>query len=438
MTYEFRMPDIGEGIAEVEIIEWLIAVGDHVDEDQVVVSIETDKSIVEMPTPVAGTVSRLGANPGDTVPVGQMLFTLDPDAAEAVPAKTAASTPPPPMPSSPPASEPTVPRGADEALTTTTVGISRRVKAAPAVRRLADEHGIDLAAVNATGPGGRVSKDDIKALISVAGAPAGTSTSQVSAVTHVQPAVPRFPQQSVAQDEAGDAADTVVPLRGLRRTIAKNMTESWRNIPHIVDWRQADARQLISVRTELREAWPHQAAHLTFLPLLVKIVAAALAEHPLMNASLSPESDEYVLHGRISIGIATSTPDGLLVPVIHDADRKTIVELAGEMAELVDLTRRRKATGAQLTGGTYTVNNIGALGATMGTPIIRSPEVGILGFGRIVDTVLAVNGVPTVRPMVTLSSVGDHRLHDGDTLSAFTAHVVELIEQPARLLGTLR
>jgi pyruvate dehydrogenase E2 component (dihydrolipoamide acetyltransferase) len=229
-----------------------------------------------------------------------------------------------------------------------------------------------------------------------------------------------------------------VPLRGLRRQIAKKMAESWRTVPHITDWREADATQLIEARQALIAHAPALAAGLTYLPFFVKITAAALRHHPLMNASFSEEAQEYVLHRRINIGIATAAPDGLLVPVVKDADTKTILELAQEITELVALARQRRATLEQLTGGTYTVNNFGAIGGQAGTPIIRTPEVGILGFGRISDRVVAIDGSPAVRKTIMLSSVGDHRLHDGDTLGAFTSAVAGLIEHPYALLGELR
>jgi len=284
-----------------------------------------------------------------------------------------------------------------------------------------------------------VTKDDV---VAASAAVAGPPPVPVAPVTPPpsSPAATTVPASApaVARPRAPLPVDERIPLRGLRRQIAKNMVEAWRTIPHITDWRQADAGRLIAARDDLRRAYPDVAGQLTFVPLLVKIVATALRSNPLMNASLTPEVDAYVLHSRVNIGIATSTPDGLLVPVVRDADQKSVVELATETAELVALSRSRKASAEQLTGGTYTVNNLGALGGTMGTPIIRSPEVGILAFGRITETVVARGGQPVVVPIMTLSSVGDHRLHDGEELSAFTATVVQLIENPVRLLGTLR
>jgi pyruvate dehydrogenase E2 component (dihydrolipoamide acetyltransferase) len=246
-----------------------------------------------------------------------------------------------------------------------------------------------------------------------------------------------IPSRRLAEPFESGEDDEHVPLRGLRRQIAKKMVESWRSVPHIIDYREVDASRLIEVRQTLREAWPEHAAVLTYVPIFVKVTATALRQHPLMNASFDEDAGEYVLHRRIHIGIATATSDGLLVPVVHDADRKSILELAVEFGQLVELTRTRKASLDQLTGGTYTVNNLGAIGASMGTPLIHTPEVGIAGFGRISDRVVARDHVPVVRPVLMLSSVGDHRLHDGDTLGAFTSTLVRLLENPYELLAEL-
>lgn len=422
MTYEFRMPDIGEGIAEVEVIEWRVAVGDRISQDQPVVAVQTDKALVEMPSPVAGVLSAFGAEAGEVIPVGSVLFIVEQSdgASVSVPHPGAAG------PADP--SVTTADASAAPGRVATESRSGARVKAAPSVRQLAVERGIDLATLAGSGPGGRVVREDVENAASQAPVAAANGAQLVG-----------DPQRAVAAPKTTDTAeDEVVPLRGLRRQIAKNMVASWRAIPHITDWRQADASNLVAVRAAIREAHPENAAPLTYLPLLVKIVATALTGHPLMNATMAPDADEYVLHHRIHLGIATSTPDGLLVPVVEDADRKSVVELAAEIAELVEATRGRKVAARQLTGGTYTVNNVGALGGSMATPIIRSPEVGIMAFGRIADQVVAQGGVPAVKPVITLSSVGDHRLHDGDTLSAFTTDVVRLVENPLILLGNLR
>ena len=431
MRRDFQMPDIGEGIAEVEIIEWRIGIGDKIQPDQIVATIQTDKSVVEMPTPLGGTVVFLGAEAGDLLAVGSVLISVETEtnvSAEAPPgadldsASSLAHTSQALPGVRDAVVEPTLLAGDDSSI---------RAKAAPSVRRLAVERGVNLATIRATGPGGRVTRDDV---LEAAAGP--TNGLPADATAQVEPARSIPTRRPADRLESGED-DEHVPLRGLRRQIAKKMVESWRNVPHIIDYREVDASRLIEVRQALREAWPEYAAVLTYVPLLVKVSAIALRRHPLMNASFDEEASEYVLHRRIHIGIATATSDGLLVPVVRDADRKSILELAVELGELVELARSRKATQEQLTGGTYTVNNLGSIGTSMGTPIIRTPEVGITGFGRITDRVVARDGAAVVRPIMMLSSVGDHRLLDGDTLGSFTATLVRLLENPYELLAEL-
>jgi pyruvate dehydrogenase E2 component (dihydrolipoamide acetyltransferase) len=430
MRREFKMPDIGEGIAEVEIIEWRIGLGDQIQPDQIVATIETDKSVVEMPTPLEGTVVFLGAEAGDLLAVGSVFIAVETEAdvmAESPPGADLGSASPQAHTSE------TLLGARDAVLEPTRLDAEQpsiRVKAAPSVRRLAAERGVNLAQVRATGPGGRVTRDDV---LEAAAGP--TSGVRADARAYDEPACTSLARRPAGGEGGED--DEHVPLRGLRRQIAKKMVESWRTVPHIIDYREVDASRLIEFRQALREARPEYAGVLTYLPLFVKISAIALGRHPLMNASFNEEASEYVLHRRIHIGIATATSDGLLVPVVRDADRKSIVELAVELGELVELARTRKASLEQLTGGTYTVNNLGSIGASMGTPIIRTPEVGITGFGRISDRVVARDGVPVVRPIMMLSSVGDHRLLDGDTLGSFTATLVHLLENPYELLMEL-
>jgi pyruvate dehydrogenase E2 component (dihydrolipoamide acetyltransferase) len=431
MRRDFQMPDIGEGIAEVEIIEWRIGIGDKIQPDQIVATIQTDKSVVEMPTPLGGTVVFLGAEAGDLLAVGSVLISVESETNAIAEARPGADSDSP----SPPVHTSEVLLGARDAVVEPAFPAGDhatiRAKAAPSVRRLAVERGVHLATIHATGPGGRVTRDDV--LEAAAGPTTGLPA---DAGALVEPARSIPTRRPAGPSESGED-DEHVPLRGLRRQIAKKMVESWRNVPHIIDYREVDASRLIEFRQALREAWPEYATVLTYVPLLVKVSAIALRRHPLMNASFDEEASEYVLHRRIHIGIATATSDGLLVPVVRDADRKSVLELAVELGELVELARSRKATQEQLTGGTYTVNNLGSIGTSMGTPIIRTPEVGITGFGRITERAVARDGVPVVRPIMMLSSVGDHRLLDGDTLGSFTATLVSLLENPYQLLAEL-
>jgi pyruvate dehydrogenase E2 component (dihydrolipoamide acetyltransferase) len=401
---EFRVPDIGEGIAEIEIIEWHVGLGDEIRSDQVVATIQTDKSLVEMPTPLSGTVVLLGAEAGSLLSVGSVLVAVETDngvdvnASGESDAKEGRLTP--------------LVQGAP----LLSMRPSSRPKASPSVRRLAVEHGVDLNSLHGSGPDGRVNSDDV---LEASRASADSSTSS-----------------DTTPSTFADEGDERVPLRGLRRQIAKKMSESWRSVPHIIDYRDVDASKLIEARRMLREASPEHAAMLSYDALFVKATAVALGRHPLVNASFDEAASEYVLHRRVHLGVATATSDGLLVPVVRDADRKSVLDLATEIATLVELARSRKASLEQLSGGTYTVNNLGAIGASVGTPIIRTPEVGITGFGRISERVVARDGVAVVRPVLTLSVVGDHRLLDGDTLGSFATTLVHLLESPDEFLTT--
>ena len=345
---EFRLPDVAEGIATAEILEWLVAEGDHVREHQDLVQIQTDKAVVEIPSPATGVVARLCAEVGDTVEVGAVLVVIDGDGA---------------------------PR--------------RAPLAAPATRRLARALGVDLAAVKATGPEGRVVDADVE-----------------------RAARPR------------DEVSEVIPLRGTRRVIAHTLTRAWLEVPRIIDYREVDATALLEMRARLG---------LTPTPLIVRAAVLAAQEHPYVNASIDLERETITLHRHYHVGIATAGPDGLTVPVVHDADRRSLDDLGREIEALAQAARERRLAPEQLAGPTFTVNNFGSLGTWMGTPIVRPPEVLNLGVGAIRDRVVAVDGAPVVRPTLVLSVAGDHRVLDGDTLAAYVTRVASLLEDPASL-----
>jgi len=266
--------------------------------------------------------------------------------------------------------------------------------ASPATRRLARERGVDLAALAASTGTGRIRREDVE---------------------HASTPLA--------------AAGNTVPLRGVRRTIAQRMTEAWQTIPHVFDYRDADATRLLETRETLG---------LALTPLLVKIASHALAAHPYLNASLDMEREVITLHRAVHASVAVATPDGIVAPVIRDAGAKSLGELAHEVAELTAAARERRLTPGQLRDGTFTVNNYGAVGIRMGTPLIAPPQVANLGVGRIESRALVRDGAVVAAPVVTLSVSGDHRLLDGDVLAAFVTRVVELIEQPALLLEGAR
>jgi pyruvate dehydrogenase E2 component (dihydrolipoamide acetyltransferase) len=395
LPLEFRLADIGEGIADGEIVEWCVAVGDRVREDDPLVEIETDKAITVIPCPTTGTVLELRGAPGDTVPVGGVLALFDP----AEDQRPAAPEPDGRPAAAQPASRPL---------------------AAPAVRKLSRDLGVDLSDVVGSGPGGRILREDVDA------AQAGARSS-APPTTEVPPA----------------GRDEVVPLRGTRRAIAQTLTRSWQTIPHVIDYREVDATALVAARKGLKErairTGPETlAGAMTVTPLIVKMVAATLARHPYANASIDLERGEITLHGSLNIGVATAAPAGLVVPVVHGADGKSVTAIALEIAELAQAARAGRLTTQQLAGGTVTVNNYGSLGVWLGTPIILPGQIVNFGIGKLEDRAVVRDGEVVVRPIIPLAVSADHRVLDGHTLAAFVGDVVDLMEQPSLLLADLR
>lgn len=415
MTFEFRLPDLGEGMAEVEIIGWHVQVGDTVNVDQPLVSIETDKFTTDIPSPVSGEVMELRGQPGETIPVGHVLLVLDVSDGVALPNAAAQASD---GVVTAEVSETAAP-GPPQAAATAARSPTSRVKAAPAVRALAVAHNIALDEVSGSGPGGRVTRDDVLAASSAQQSPVAGSPDRTDAVY-----------------EPGER----VPLSGLRRQIAHNLVQSWTRIPQAVDFREVDASRLVEARQDAA-SWATGGPAPTFVAMIVKIAVVALQRHPFFNSKLDEELEEIVIGSEINIGVATATPRGIVVPVLHHADQKSISDITGEIEDLAARARARTLTGADMAGGSFTVNNIGALspkGGAFPTPLINWPEVAILGFGRITDRVLAVDGRPAVRPTMLLTVTGDHRLVDGADIAAFTNDIVDLIEEPYRLLGGLR
>ena len=400
-TFEFRLPDVGEGIAEAELIDWRVAVGDVVTVDQVIAVIETDKSQIEMPVPVAGTVLALNAQPGEVIKVGGLLITVDAVAAASGkadmhhPAAPAAAT-----------------RVASAAPPVAPLG---KVLASPSTRKLASDLGVDLAAVRGSGPAGRIVADDVHAA-----AQGGATTTQTA--------------PSSAAPSGGDTFATgpvrVVKLQGVRRAIASSMTAALQ-IPHITEFREIDATELLAARNRLSAAMGDTRVSVT--PLLLRACVLALHDHPTMNARFDVTTGTINEYEHIHLGIATATDDGLIVPVLHDAQSITLTELPTHIDELVASAKARTASSAQLQGGTFTVTNFGSFGTWLGTPVIRPPEVAIAGFGRIADKVVAADGLPVVRPVLPIVVAADHRINDGAHLGAFVTTLASLLTAPDRL-----
>jgi pyruvate dehydrogenase E2 component (dihydrolipoamide acetyltransferase) len=433
-TLEFRLPDVGEGIATAEIIAWQVSEGDHVTEHQDLVEIQTDKATVVIPCPATGVVTRLCGEVGDTIDVGAVLAVIDTRAAASEPTQsmaaadgdgTGAERATAPAGAATPAAGP-APEAAARRSGAAPPAASRHQLplAAPTTRRLARELGVRLDGVEGSGPQGRIVREDVER--AAAGAP---------------PAAPA-PRSAPAPPTAPEPGD-VIPLRGVRRTIAHTLTRAWQEVPRIVDYREVDATALVRARASLKQRALDRgnealAKALTPTPLVVRAAVLAAREHPYVNASIDLEREEITLHRHYHVGIATAGPDGLTVPVVHDVDRRSLAEIALEISELAYAARERRLRPDQVAGATLTVNNFGSLGTWMGTPIVRPPEVVNIGVGAIREQVVAVEGAPVVRPTLVLSTAGDHRVLDGDTLAAFVNDLAHLLENPVLLFEDLR
>ncbi|WP_454197314.1 dihydrolipoamide acetyltransferase family protein [Nocardia sp. Marseille-Q1738] len=404
----FTLPDVGEGLADAEIIEWLVAVGDHVRADQPVVTIETAKAQVELPAPADGTLRSIAADAGEVVPVGEPLFVLDTAELD-----TAESSTTEPDTGGPGTAEP----GPGEFREAAPL---RRVLAAPSTRRLGVELGVDLARITGTGPNGRITDADVRAA--------------------AEPEVPEQDSTPVATSSAAVSgpqpagAGTPIPLRGLRRQIARAMDAAWK-VPHVTEFRQVDATALEAALAALRAAHPDPDVRLTPLPLLVRAVLVALRRHPALNATLDMVAEQYILHPHHHVGLAVATGEGLMVPVLRDAARYSIEGLARQIVQLAAGARARSLTVEQTSGATITISNFGSYGTWLGTPLITPPQVAIVGFGRIAEAVVPVDGVPAVRRVLPIAVSADHRLLDGDALGEFVTTLERLIAAPLALLG---
>jgi pyruvate dehydrogenase E2 component (dihydrolipoamide acetyltransferase) len=425
---EFRLPDVGEGIASAEIIAWHVAEGDHVREHQELVEIQTDKATVVIPCPATGVVTRLCAADGDSLDVGALLAVIEPASSasngdEAAARAEAAAEQAAPAHAAEPAGEAPAPSAAAPR-----TGLPL---AAPTTRRLARELGVSLEDVAGSGPQGRILREDVERAAAGEAAPAPTA-----------PAAPA-PSAAPAPGAPPAAPGEVVPLRGVRRTIAHSLTRAWQEVPRVIDYREVDAGALLRARASLKQRALDRddeplARALTPTPLIVRAAVLAARDHPYVNASIDLQREQITLHRHYHVGIATAGPDGLTVPVIHDADRRSLAQIAVEIVELSQAARERRLRPEQLAGPTFTVNNFGSLGTWLGTPIVRPPEVVNLGVGAIRDRVVAVDGAPVVRPTLVLAVAGDHRVLDGDTLAAFVTQVAALLEDPVLLFEDLR
>jgi len=546
--FEYELPDVGEGVAEGEIVVWHVDPGDEVSEDEVLAEVETDKAVVDLPAPVDGVVEELHADPGDMVPVGQVVVTIDTDPETGAGAATEQSDD---TTAGGSANGTTAEIGADGAVAATEDGVSTpegRVFAPPNVRQLARELGVDIGSVEGSGPGGRITRSDVRTVAEdgVSAPPADETTdgqdteepsAPKSAVSRREPAdtgetaesgvepadrdrtlaVPATrgvatelgvdidevptdrsrdgeafvqPEDIRAYAEAQQAAQTAdaaaisettaeadtattaatetpsavteavtttnetattatgpgdadttdgtavrrEPYRGVRKTIGEAMAESAYTAPHASHHDMAPAGGLVEARQRLKPRAEDEGVHLTYMPFVMKAVAAVLPEYPAMNAQLDEDAGEILYHDRYDIGVAVATDAGLMVPVVEDVDRKGVLELAADVNDLVERARNRELAPAELRGSTFTITNFGAIGGEYATPILNYPETGILGLGELRQRPVVENGEVVAGHTLPLSVSIDHRVVDGAESAGFCNDIKTYLEDPIHLL----
>ncbi|CAG0965748.1 pyruvate dehydrogenase E2 component (dihydrolipoamide acetyltransferase) [Methanosarcinales archaeon] len=424
---DVKFPDVGEGVTEGTIVKWLVKEGDEIKADQAVAEIETDKAIVEIPSSEAGKILKLVGKEGDVIKVGSTLASLALPG-EAVkkpetgaPEKPAEAKPPEAKPTE---VKPTEVKPAEVKPQEKPEQMPGRALAVPSTRRLARELGVDISKVKGTGPGGRITDEDVrKSTVTEAEAPQAPET--------------RKPEPEAAPVEVAPeikALEERIPIKGIRKTIGERMVLSLFTAPHVVSMDEADVTELVKLREKEKKMAEEKGIKLTYLAFIVKAVTVALKQHPYLNASLDPKKNEIVLKRYYNIGIAVDTPEGLMVPVIKDADRKSIMELARVSEKLADEARTRKIKLPDLKGNTFTITNIGSIGGIFSTPIINPPDVAILGIHRIRDMPVVIDGEIKIRKILPLVLSFDHRVLDGAQAARFMNTLIEHLKDPDLLL----
>jgi pyruvate dehydrogenase E2 component (dihydrolipoamide acetyltransferase) len=415
MAFEFKFPDIGEGLTEGEIVRWLVKEGDEIKEGQPLVEVETDKALAEIPSPRTGVILKILAREKEIVRVGQVIVVIG--------EKGEALVTLPPRPKSvgvvgeleeAPEEVPAVEKRPEPVKA---ILVSEHVLATPAIRALAKELGVDIEKVQGTGPEGRVLEKDVRQF---------TEAKE-------KPVEPVKKPIKVKKYDLYGYVDRI-PLRGVRRSIAKAMVKSKYTAPHVTTMDEADVTELWEIREKEKKTAEKKGVKLTILPFIMKAVVAGLMEHPYLNASLDDENEEIILKKYYNIGSATDTPEGLMVPVVKNAKDKSILQLGQELTQLAEKARNRTIDLADLKGGTFTITNYGALGGIYGTPIINYPEVAILGVGKMKEMPVVRDGKMEIRKILNLALSFDHRVVDGGEASRFLNTVIARLEDPDLIL----
>ncbi len=457
MPLDFKFPDVGEGTTEGTLVKWLVAEGSPIQADQPIAEIETDKAVVEIPSPKTGVILKLYGKPGEVIKVGNVLATIG-EAGETE--RSISKSPPATAPIQTAKSTP-VPAVKVSALSSTSI------LAAPSTRQLARSLNVDLAQVKGTGPAGRITDEDVKNAGVVgkilgdqkSNSPSPSTSTQssgdyrepwesgtgaehpfaspenVTETSHGTHIIsPLAHTEATKQAWKSEGSEERVPLKGLRKIISDRMVKSMFTAVQVTHMDECDVTALVELRAKEKLKLEKKGIKLTYLPFIAKACVAALQNHPYMNASIDDATQEVVLKKYYHIGIAVDTEDGLIVPVIRNVDQKSIVQLSKEMQDIAEKTRERKTSPEELKGSTFTITNIGTLGGTYATPVINWPEVGILGVGKIQEKPVVREGKIVIRHMMTISLTFDHRIVDGAQAVRFANEVLQHLEDPGLFL----
>lgn len=456
MLLDFKFPDVGEGTTEGTLVKWHVREGDLIKADQPIAEIETDKAVVEIPSPRAGVIFKLYGKPGEVIKVGNVLATIG-DAGEK-PLTSAQSTPSAGSSKTPAVSPAKSTLGGSFSAGSSPPG---KAIATPSTRQLARQMGIDIDSVKGTGPAGRVTDEDVKNASSMSkmtgkspssftSAPAPSSFS--STPSSSPSGMPIHPE-NVVESPAGahivsplshpeastpawkaEGTEERIPMKGLRKVISDRMVKSMFTAVQVTHMDEVDVSELVALREKEKVALEKKGIKLTYLPFVAKAIVAALKNHPYLNASIDDTTQEVVLKHYYHMGIAVDTEEGLIVPVVRDVDKKTIIQLSKEMQDLAARTRERKVSPDELKGSTFTITNIGTLGGVYATPVLNWPEVGILGLGKIQDKPVVRDGKIVIRKMMSVSLTFDHRIVDGAQAVRFCNEVLQHLEDPGLFL----
>ncbi|WP_028593677.1 dihydrolipoamide acetyltransferase family protein [Paenibacillus assamensis] len=424
--FEYRFPELGEGLHEGEIIKMLIKPGDKVTDDDIIMEVQNDKAIVEVPCPVNGTVLEVLAKDGQVMHMGEVVAIIDAEGdvpEQAAPAEEAKEEAPAPAAAEAPKAE--------AAAAPAPAAPNREVLATPSVRKFARELGINIADVPGTGNNGKITREDVEAF-SKGGAPAAAPKAETAETT----AAPAAKADKAAAAPAADRLqeEERTPFKGIRKAISNAMVKSAYTAPHVTIMDEVDVTELVAFRNRLKPVMEQKGKKVTYLPFIVKALVAAVRQFPVMNAMIDEEAQEIVYKKYYNIGIAADTDNGLIVPVIKDADRRSIWMISDDIRDLAARGRDGKLAPNELRGSTITITNIGSAGGMFFTPIINFPEVAILGTGRISEKPVVKNGEIVAAPVMALSLSFDHRLIDGATAQNFMNYIKQLLANPELLV----